>query len=100
MSEFHDREKYPHLGAVMDKMCSYVGIKWEDVDPTDKEWYLKHEWTTKEQDEFYDWMVDYLYNNAGARREILDGNSGRKLPKYRLRKAIGWFILSYGWKHK
>ncbi len=36
------------LERVLREMCKRAGVRFEDVDFSDPEWYLKHEWTLVE----------------------------------------------------
>ena len=92
--------EFPETKKIMEEMCRRVGAKWEDVDPTEKDWYKKHSWTSEEQEDFIEWMVDYLYKSCPARKEVLTVNGCYKVPKKRIRKAIIWFVLDYGWTIK
>lgn len=84
-----------HLKIIIDEMCRRVGTKTEDVDFSDNEWYTRHEWTKKEQDDFLDWLTEYLWDNAEARKELMTVPMRRK-PH--LRKASREFGFMWGWK--
>jgi hypothetical protein len=81
------------LKTILDEMCSRVGAK--DINFEESEWYLKHTWTKEEQEDFRNWLSDFLYNNSKARKVF----SIPKSKKY-CNKASGMFILSYGWRTK
>ncbi len=83
-----------YLKVIMSKMCSYVGVKVEDINLKDENWFLKHEWTGKQEDEFLEWMIDYLIKHPKAQRELY-GSAGNKTLNTK-RAAI--FIFAYGWK--
>lgn len=56
-----------HFNIILDKMSSYVGKKWNDIDDSDNTWYQKHSWTKEQQDEFLKWLISYLKNSSEAR---------------------------------
>ena len=86
-----------HLEIILKEMCKRVGANYNDIDFKDKEWYTRHEWLEEEQEDFHKWLVDYLYNNTEARKEIL--RYPRKNKKL-INKAVTWFLFDYGWKLK
>ena len=61
------------LQIVVKEMCRRVGANPEELDfgrkedPKD-EWYHKFTWTPQEQEEFIEWVLDYLYHNYKARK--------------------------------
>jgi len=84
-----------HLNKIMTEMFNRVGETYTEEYPKQPQWYLKHSWTEKEQNEFIKWTVDYLYNSKEAREEILTINTRRKVL---ILKAIRNFMFNYGWK--
>jgi len=93
------KKEYKHLNYIMTEMCNIVGADWSKIDPKKKDWFKKYSWTEKQMEEFKNWIVNYLYTNTEARKEILT-SGGRRVPKYKIKKAITWFILDYGWSLK
>lgn len=86
-----------HLTIILKEMCKRVGVKFDDIDFDDPEWYMKHSWTTKEMDDFIQWLADYLYNNTEARKEVM------RIPKRTkkdTKKVAQFFVFDYGWKQK
>ena len=85
-----------HLKIVIDKMAQYAGLEnFDNVNPSEKDWFLKHSWTEKKQKEFMDWFADYLLDSK-ARKELLTTPS-LKTKKHR-QKCANEFIFNYGWK--
>jgi len=60
-------------------------------------WFQKYEWNEEDQDEFIDWLTDYLYHNKSARTEIM---IYPVKSKKECKKAAILFVLKYGWKTK
>jgi len=85
-----------HLNKVMNKMFSYVNEKYSSEIVRQEDWYNKHTWTEKQQLDFVDWFVDYLYKDKEARNSILNTGSMR-ISKGRIRKAVWQFVFNYGW---
>jgi hypothetical protein len=86
-----------HFAHVIKEMCNRVGADYDKLDPKKEDWFLEYSWTDKEQDDFAEWMVDYLYRSTDARKAIL--NRPVK-SKPLIRKAVAWFLLDYGWTLK
>ena len=104
----------PYLRYILNKMCSYVGIRFVDIisyndswiNPITRRveskvvadgWQSTHSWTIKQENDFEKWLIDYLYENTKARNEML------KYPvknKKCIRRAVECFLLDYGWKLK
>ena len=82
------------LQAVLREMCTRVGADYDSTDFSNPEWYTKYEWTEQEENQFEDWIVNYLYKNTKARREIM--NSQIKKKSY-LKKVAREFTFQYGW---
>jgi len=86
-----------HLSLILKEMCKRVGVKLKDIDFNDQQWFMKHEWTEKEEQDFKKWLVDYLYGSKEARDSIMA--YPRKVKKS-CEDVASWFILDYGWKIK
>jgi len=82
------------LKTILDEMCSRVGAK--DVNFEEDNWYLKHTWTEKEQDDFINWLANYLYENKEAREMFVN----LRKVKRDCNKASNKFVLNYGWRTK
>lgn len=98
-------KNWKHIEIIIREMCRRVGADFdslvftkthEDMDVKEA-WFMKHEWSEDEQDDFKKWLVEYLLNNAEARREIMK-SSDKNMKK--LEAAAGWFIFAFGWKTK
>jgi len=83
------------LQFVLKEMCNRVGANYNSIDFSDQTWYNKYEWTIQEEKQFEKWMVDYLYKDAKARKEITNHSIKRK--SY-LEKVAKEFTFMYGWK--
>ena len=59
-----------------------------------EDWYLKNTWSDEQQIEFKNWLVDYLYNNLEARKEIMNVPIRNKKT---IISVVDWFLLDYGW---
>jgi hypothetical protein len=86
-----------HFEIIMKEMFKRVGEQWDEEYPKQKQWFSKHSWTQEEQNDFNKWMVDYLYNNLEARKQVL---TSRVKNKRMIQKAVNWFLLDFGWKLK
>jgi len=86
-----------HLKIVLEEMCRRVDIGFELVNFEDENWYQKHKWTEKEQDDFVKWLTDYLYANTEARQEL---TTVYYKNKKQLKKVATEFTFNYGWSFK
>lgn len=82
------------LQEVLKEMFNRVGANYDSIDFSDNKWYNKYEWTLQEQKQFEKWMIDYLYKNPKARKEIMNHSIKRK--SY-LEKVVKEFTFQYGW---
>lgn len=86
-----------HLRVILKEMCKRVGAKFEEINFKKQNWFMKFSWTEKEQNEFIDWLTNYLYQNSEARKEVM------KFPvkdKKRCKEVAIQFVSFYGWKTK
>jgi len=89
-----------HLKIVLKKMCEYVGADYDTIEwKNDKDpYYWKYEWSQEQENDFREWMIDYLMDNKDARLSLLE-YPGTKNKK-RIKKAVNFFIWNHGWKVK
>lgn len=87
----------PHLTVILKEMCKYVNADFDKIDFKEDNWYYKYWWSEKKEEEFKDWLVNYMYNNSKARKELMTIPTKNK--KHCQQFANG-FILNYGWKTK
>ncbi|MBU1067589.1 hypothetical protein KKE60_07355 [Patescibacteria group bacterium] len=86
-----------YLEIVLQEVCKRVGAPCEGIDFKKDRWFEDYSWTMKEEESFTNWMVDLLYNNSSARRE-LTGHCGKN--KKMCERAAQEFVFMYGWKYK
>jgi hypothetical protein len=91
-----EKEKMPEaLEKILKKMYDIVDAKMpKDTSffKTDG-WFRDHSWTLKQQEEFTDWLYDYLKKDKKAARELL----GIPMSSAGLRRWCTWFTFNYGW---
>ena len=85
------------MKKVLNKMCEFVNMKYDDINFEEADWYLKHEWTENASDNFINWLTNYLLEEKEAREFFLSSNTK---DKKRLKKAAREFTFNYGWKFK
>lgn len=88
---------YPHMAAVLEKMCEFVGAPLKVVNKTPT-WYMAFSWTEAEMKEFEEWMAAYLKNDKKAYREFCP--SWQRYTLKNCKKAAHEFACWYGWKTK
>jgi len=81
-----------YLKEILKEMCKRVGAKY-DVVNSSEDWYLKYSWTKSQEDDFRNWLVNYLNNNKEARRSF-------NLLKDGIENFADMFIFQYGWTIK
>ena len=83
------------LKPILKKMCLMVKAPYTKINFSSYGWFRLHNWTRDQQNEFRDWLADYLYKApAKVRKKLLRHNL--KTKKYCLDAAKS-FVLSYGW---
>jgi hypothetical protein len=84
----------PHLQTVFIKMYDMVGAPHSlDISVNNLGWMQQYTWTKDQENEFLDWLTDYLNNSQSARREIMI-----RPQKRNVKKTVSWFNLMYCWK--
>ncbi len=93
----YDNTFSEHLTIVLKEMCARVGANYDKLPMKDKEkkWFHLHTWTIKEQDDYIEWLANYLYTNTKARRELMTISYQ---SKKRCRDFAQFFVFNYGWK--
>ena len=87
-----------HIITVLKEMFKRVNAPWKGIDYCRKEhWFWNYEWTEKEQDDFSEWVKEYLKGSKEAQRELMEFPSNNKQS---LQKWADMFIMNYGWKLK
>jgi len=84
-----------HTVTILTKMCECVGVKFEDVDFTASQWYLEHEWTHEQQDNFSLWLQEWLKSNKNEFKVLTDWSITSNST---IKKFAEEFVLNYGWK--
>ena len=90
------KKELPYVAFVLKEMCRRVKAPLSIINK-DSQWFTKYTWSSKEEDSFKVWMLDYLINNKDARIEFLAHPIKNKKA---LTRVINWFILNYGWSIK
>lgn len=95
--EKKNNEFGPHLIHILKEMCKRVGADYDKINFKEDSWYSKYEWDIEEEEKFIKWLIDYLHNTYGARKELLYYNGKNKKI---IVKAVRDFTFNYGWKYK
>jgi len=90
------KEGKVHTYNILKKMCDVVDAPISVVNSSD-DWYNKYTWTKIQQDDFRDYLTQYLYDNSKARSEIM---SYPRKNKKNCKEVADWFVFGYGWKLK
>ena len=84
-----------HLTIILKKQCEIIGVNFDDIDFGKDNWFMSNSWTEAQEQEFSDWLFDYLMKNKEAREELLEHKAKDK--KY-IKKAVSEINLNYGWR--
>jgi len=86
-----------HLETIFANMCRVVGANYHKVDKSADNWYMEYEWASEVEDEFKEWMINYIWKMPKATKEMY----GRtRMSKRECALAVSMFLLNYGWKTK
>jgi len=84
---------------ILNKMCRMVGANYHKTDFSSPDWFRKYMWTHEEQEEFEQWMANYLSKNKCARKYFrVGGGSHGGCSKKNLLKIAHDFTWNHGWK--
>lgn len=83
------------LKPILSKMCEMVGVESNQVDFKAEQWFWEHTWTQKQEDEFIEWLTQYLVDNIEARRLAMRFPTKRRKQ---CKESAEAFVWNYGWK--
>jgi len=89
-------EMHPGLEKVLREMCDRVGADFDEMDFTEKDWFLKYQWTFDQEEDFIKWLMDQIKEDKNV-REIFNGPLKTKKDR---ESAARMFVFGYGWKVK
>lgn len=85
--------KPEHTKLILTEMCSRVGVKYEDFDFNQPDWFMKYSWTAEEEESYRVWLgkklVEWKYVGKGKYR-------GQNHGYY----EAGKLVFNYGWRTK
>ena len=84
-----------YLAKIFKEQCKRINVKYESVDFQEDGWYHKYQWTKEQENSFKEWLMNFLYTNDKARRELMTCSDKNKEA---CQQAANWFILDYSWK--
>ncbi len=82
------------LRIILEKMFEGTGITYSDQYVKTDDWYFNYRWTEEQENEFTDWLADYLYKNSQARKELMTLSTKSKPA---CMKAAIQFTCFFGW---
>ena len=82
---------------LLTKMCEYVNVEYKTIDFKSEYWYMKHGWTESQQEEFIQYIIEYIKTNKKAFKD-LTGYSYKN--KALIEYIATYFTMNYGWKTK
>jgi aminoglycoside N3'-acetyltransferase len=81
-----------HTKEILAEMCKRVGVDAETFDFHHEDWYHLHEWTLKEEEDFTQWLANYLRKHKYTRGK----KRGLDASLYEAQKIVAF----YGWRLK
>ena len=90
-------KNFKHLRVILKEMCKRVKCNYSSFNFDKPNWFWGYQWTEPEQDDFRDWLINYMKKHKDAREELMSINSKET---YMLERFANWFLLDYGWKLK
>jgi hypothetical protein len=90
--------KNEYLKETLTKMCEVVGADYTSIDFKSKDWFLKYSWTTEQENEFKNWLINYLKKSREARNSLMEWPHIK--DNHNLQKFADSFVFNYGWKVK
>ncbi len=84
-----------HMNIILNTMCMFAGVNYNDVDFSKDDWYSKHTWGKDNEGQFKEWLVHYIHKMPAAQKELYDCTNMTK-PQCEL--SADWFIMNHGWK--
>lgn len=84
------------INIILKKQCDIIGVDFSEVDASKEDWFMLHEWTTEQENEFIEWLTNHLMESKAARTAIMQFPIKRK--KKCNQTAIDW-VFNYGWKN-
>ena len=70
---------------IMERLFDVIGLEFKEETVKEEDWYLKHSWTKKQEEEFIAWLTKLLVKK-------------KRLNKTIAQKNARFFVFSYGWK--
>jgi len=83
---------------VLKKMCSYVNVKYEDIDFKKDNWYWEYEWTQEQEQDFIEWLSNEIKTNNKIRKDM--SSLSYRPSKKRSNTFATHFNMMFGWKTK
>lgn len=85
-----------HLKHILKEQCKRVGADFNKLDFSKEDWFEKYTWTEEEENNFKQWMMNYLKENKDARQDLMRVPSTNPII---IRGFTTSFILFCGWKY-
>jgi len=82
------------IQAIIKKQCEVVGADPHSIDFKSNDWFLKYEWTEKQEADFIKWLTEHLKDKKTMLQ--LSQITSTKLS-FRKKIANAW-VFNYGWK--
>lgn len=88
-------ETVNHIHIILTKMFEMVDDTFVPGIEKEYNWFWKHSWTQAQEDEFVEWLTNYLLNSSEARNLLMRWPPKNKKKCQAVAKEFVW---NYGWK--
>jgi hypothetical protein len=85
-----------YLEMILKEMCQRVGAKYAEIDFKSNHWYLKYNWTSKQQNDFGIWLLGALIKDKAMQKALYGYSAGKDIN----RKRVDMFLFLCGWTLK
>lgn len=86
-----------YLRKILCRMCGMVGADPTVIDFKKQDWYQDYTWTREQEDEFAEWLREYLMKNRLAFKSLTGLTSKNKVL---INRFINSFLFYCGWMTK
>lgn len=83
-----------YLKIILKEMCKRVGADYDKIDFKSKGWFRKYSWREKDEEDFKQWLIEFLNKNKKAKQELMRLHSHKSFYE----KFANQFLFNYGWK--
>ncbi len=82
------------LDTILKKMCELANAPFDQIDfKNDEYWYMRYCWGEENENQFREWLIDYLNKDKKARELLMYHPSTQEVE---IKKVVELFIFNFG----